>query len=477
ADLLNCGGCGSAGPQPQHLKVWCEAGACHLGDCEPGFFDCDLDPSSGCEQPMECKCTPGEVQPCYEGLLGTENVGACHGGTKTCAMDGMQWGSCEGQVLPAEEKCANGIDDDCNGGIDDIPDLDGDGWTVCDGDCCEQKFQCGSPELVNPGAFEFVGNQVDDDCDPNTPDDQPPPLCSTQVKFKSVTAEDVAKAIDLCQFVPKNPAPKDKKWGVVGAEFRLANGNAPGGQMSNMQNFQAAILQNYGTGGVVPKKGQTMAGISSGRMRDQNDPEYTNPNGGSSFGSSSQPPAAYLAAHGGQLPASFGCKGNCPAGNGANDSVNARIEIRVPTNAQSFSYKFKFFSAEYWTYACTQYNDFYLALLTSKAPNLPKDKNISFDGKGNPVSVNNGFFDVCVPKSCYTCPNGTVELQGTGMQVGNTGGATQWLITKAPIVPGETMVIELMVFDVSDGILDSLTILDDFAWSVTPSEVGTDPTG
>jgi hypothetical protein len=248
-----------------------------------------------------------------------------------------------------------------------------------------------------------------------------------------------------------------------------------------MQNFQAAVMTMYGNGSNVPQKGPTFAGISSGRMRDSNDTGYVAPNGGSDFGSDSSPPAGYLAQHGGALPASASCYGNCPAGSGANDSINVRAQIRVPTNAQSFSYKFRFFSSEFWTYSCTEFNDFYLALLTSAAPGIPADKNISFDSVNNPVSVNNGFFDVCQVRGCQTCPAGTGALSGTGMEnaasssfgTGATGGATNWLLTTAPVVPGETMTIEFTVFDVSDNILDSLTLLDAFEWSVTPSGVGT----
>ena len=153
--------------------------------------------------------------------------------------------------------------------------------------------------------------------------------------------------------------------------------------------------------------------------------------------------------------------------------MNVRLTIRVPTNALSFSYKFRFFSAEYWTWQCTAYNDFYLALLTTGAAGIPADKNISFDSLNNPVSVNNGFYDLCYTKTCNTCPLGTGALAGTGMEVGQTGGGTNWLTTTAPIVPGETMQIEFMIFDVSDHILDSLTLLDNFQWSLDPSGVGT----
>ncbi len=89
--------------------------------------------------------------------------------------------------------------------------------------------------------------------------------------------------------------------------------------------------------------------------------------------------------------------------------------------------------------------------------------------------MNNGFFEHCVPNGCYTCPDGTGALAGTGMQLGNTGGGTVWLTTTAPIVPGEIITLDLTIFDVSDNILDSLVLLDGFQWSIDPSDVGTEP--
>jgi hypothetical protein len=89
--------------------------------------------------------------------------------------------------------------------------------------------------------------------------------------------------------------------------------------------------------------------------------------------------------------------------------------------------------------------------------------------------VNNGFFQVCVPKGgiCGACPFGNSELALTGMQLNNTGGGTTWLTTDAPVLPGETITLDLMIFDVSDHLLDSLTLLDNFRWNVQTAVVGT----
>jgi hypothetical protein len=486
-DLDNCGQCDKACPQPPNVAASCEMGVCQLGSCDPGYNDCDGDPTNGCETMNACSCTPGETQSCYPGPPGTQNNAPCTGGTRTCNQTGTAWSLCSGFVLPSQELCANGIDEDCNGVVDDVPDLDGDGWTACNGDCCETTQDCSNPALVNPGAFEYVGNGVNDDCDAATSDTVAAPLCSSSALFTNVTPNAMAQAMDICQTTTANPPLPQKKWGLINASYRLANGNNPNAtQLNNMQSWQGAVLQNYGTGGVVPQVGSTMAGISTGRMRDANDPGFVAPNGGTSFSSGSQPPASYLAAHGNSLPASSGCSGTCLAGSGANDSINLRLQIRVPTNALSFAYQFRFFTSEYWTFSCSAFNDFFLALLTSAAPNLPADKNISFDALGNPLSVNNGFFDICQAKGCYNCPQGFGALTGTGMELDDpyagaglqrTGGGTVWLQTTAPVIPGETMILELMVFDVSDNILDSLVLLDAFNWSIMPSSVGTGPPG
>src|SRR6185503_15547793 len=90
-------------------------------------------------------------------------------------------------------------------------------------------------------------------------------------------------------------------------------------------------------------------------------------------------PPAYLAGNGDALPS----PANCPVCSGANctkvfDSVNLKARIRVPTNAKSFSYNFKFYSAEFPEFTCQQYNDFFVTLLTSSwTPNpntMPPEK-------------------------------------------------------------------------------------------------------
>jgi hypothetical protein len=60
------------------------------------------------------ECTAGDVVACYGGPSGTQDIGACRAGTKTCGSDGY-FGACTGEVVPATEDCTTAVDDDCDG--------------------------------------------------------------------------------------------------------------------------------------------------------------------------------------------------------------------------------------------------------------------------------------------------------------------------------------------------------------------------
>ena len=465
-DPLNCGSCDNA----------CGAlETCQSGDCSS-------------------ECSPGDTMDCYDGPLATLDRGPCVGGTRSC-LPNRQWSLCQGQVLPTEEVCGNGIDEDCSGTPDQDLDIDQDGFSTCDGDCCDDTSGCTRPELVNPGSFDAAGNDVDDDCDGLI--DNTVVACDTGLPSGSTDGNDYAKAMDLCTTATEASG----RWGVISATLSLASGT--GAPNVNGHSIRA----NFGPG-TLPQGGGGMALLSSGAAAavGQSNPAHVDFELSLDQMTSSAFPADWLAANGGILPNLAGCPPvNEPSM--AEDSQMLTLRIRVPTNAKSFSFTSNFFSAEFPEYVCSPYNDFYVALLDSTwagTPANPTDKNLAFYRQPStmqiyPVGVNLGFGDTglftqCVnggtgcafastPGTISTC-TGIDQLAGTGLESpspfdcdGNSvqGGATGWLQTSGNVVGGEIITLRLAIWDTSDHVLDSLVALDNFQWSVDVTDPGTIP--
>ncbi|MFO0677676.1 MAG: hypothetical protein U0169_14165 [Polyangiaceae bacterium] len=65
--------------------------------------------------------TGGATRECFPFASGKAGVGICKAGTETCTKRGEfgDWGSCSGAVGPGTEVCGDGLDNDCNGVVDD----------------------------------------------------------------------------------------------------------------------------------------------------------------------------------------------------------------------------------------------------------------------------------------------------------------------------------------------------------------------
>ena len=492
-DLNNCGGCGVPCKALPNANPLCTGGMCKLGTCKMGWNDCDKDPNNGCEYPGTCKCTPGATAPCYTGPDGTAGVGICKQGTQTCNQQGTGYGACVGEVLPNDiDICANNLDDNCNGVKDEDLDEDGDGYTVCKGDCCDSVGpNCLNPNLVNAGAFEVMGNMVDDDCDGVK--DNPVPSCDAALPSNSADPLQYAKAIDLCQFTTENAVGKDKKWGVISGTLTRADG-------AGAINASAkSIRTGFGTT-VLPQQNASLAVLSTGAAADLNDvnPAYVDFQTGWDNAANSAAPADWLAANGNVFPNAPGCP--AAAGNTANNSAMLKLRVRVPTNAKSFNVQMYFYSSEWPEWTCTAYNDMFVTLVNSAAAGNPTDKNIAIYTVNNtkyPVGVNlvkaaPGLFTQCkngtfgcsgVNGGTYNGCTGTGGLTGTGFDIveggcgtnNTTGGGTGWLKMSGNVKGGETFEIRFAIWDTSDGIYDSLVLLDDFVWSVQASQPGVQP--
>jgi hypothetical protein len=123
-DAENCGECGNACEAPRNAEPMCVAGECSF-ECFPGWSDINGDPSDGCE--VECT------------------------------------------FVSAEEVC-NGIDDNCNGSIDEGFDCPMNRETACTTTCGSIGtgicgLDCRYPTAANCHAPAETCNGVDDDCD------------------------------------------------------------------------------------------------------------------------------------------------------------------------------------------------------------------------------------------------------------------------------------------------------------------------
>jgi hypothetical protein len=344
----------------------------------------------------------------------------------------------------------------------DSTDHDGDGFSFTDGDCndCDPN--------TNPGAFDVPKDGIDEDCD-GVVDDEPTG-CDTTVTLDSTDAEQAAKAIDLCRTTTESAQGKQRTWGVISATFVAPDGtDSCGGSCVGNPNFQLGHGNLTAFGVNNPKGGKHMLGISSGTARQPTDPGYQDVSGFDKMYTTGSPPPYPK-----NTPACPGVITGQP-----HDGAALQVVIRVPTNAQSFTFNTNFFTFEFPDFICSTYNDSFVVMMTPKVASLP-DNNIAFDQMGNPISVNNSLLQVCDPQNAggknFACPSGSSTLMGTGFGVDTAidmqnHAATGWLQTTAPVtaaLKGKDVTLLFAVWDSGDGVLDSTALIDNFQWSTQP---------
>ena len=427
-----------------------------------------------------------------------QTSGGGQGGQSTPPEGEGEGGAPDGEE-PQGEAGSNGIPinpqgggtpENCSNTPADV-DSDEDGFTPDEGDLndCDPN--------VNPGALDVVNYKKDENgdlTDEPLPDDQqvdedgdgvatlpsdPPVTCDGGLGPKIGDPADAARAMGLCNFVEENPAdPKDRKWGVIEAKFSDIAGaflkSPPIAGAST--DLQLGILPDLGPA-TVPYEGESLFALSSGIARAPGQDGFQKGKLCSGHGTFSTKSSSY--------PPGFPKNGTCGESGTPNDAIALDLRIRVPTNAKSFKFNFRFFTCEYPTFVCGKFNDVFAVLMAPSplekgdpmADATNASANVAFEatesGKKNVIGVNNeSFLSACKPGTTdktktYTNCQGEEDLAGSGFE---GHGASGWLESQVPIPafpPGADRIISLRfaIWDSNDKIYDSSVVVDNFRWS------------
>ncbi len=214
-DPSHCGSCGyvcAAHAGTSSVVTGCANGVCQYA-CDTGATDLNGDVSvgdagDGCEYPCGVTNNGDEIcdgldndcdgltdeglggsalsESCYSGPNGTDGVGPCHAGTRTCSGGG--WTGCVGELIPTPELC-DGVDNDCDASTDEdgggaplsqscytgptgtsgvglciegTQTCSGGGWGVCAGEITPQADVCdGQDNDCDTTADEDFNTQTD----------------------------------------------------------------------------------------------------------------------------------------------------------------------------------------------------------------------------------------------------------------------------------------------------------------------------
>lgn len=393
---------------------------------------CEIGDSRSCLGPGDCKGTQSCVKnglafgPCACSSNTGGAAGAAGSGGASGGMGGTSTGG-TGAVAPCTPTGA---------------DADGDCYGQADGDCND------SDAKLNPGAFDYPGNSLDEDCS-GTPND----ASSCDSSITAVGDADPlngARALGLCQMTTQ----QEKKWGVIQAKWVMADGK------TGMNDKSHGLPPSFGTN-VLPREGARMLALSSGTAREPSDADYQ-PVSGADMGTNGLAPSGFPID-------SPSCNVITEKDKTTHDAAALEVSIRVPSNAKSLLVDFNYYTFEFPSYVCSKYNDFFVAL-QFPAPKNAQSGNVAFDGEGNPVSVNNAYLRACEPQSAggkkFDCPLGTTLLANTGF---DKSAATGWLTTQSPVTPRGIITLRFAIWDMGDHVLDSTVLVDNLRF--VPDEV------
>jgi Ca-activated chloride channel homolog len=145
------------------------------------------------------------------------------------------------------------------------------------------------------------------------------------------------------------------------------------------------------------------------------------------------------------------------------DLAQVQVTLTAPENAQSFSFDFRFFSAEYPDYIGSEFNDSFYAIIEAPSTNRGQATNIAFDANHAAIEINNNYF----ANPFHPCSE-----RNSGF---SRGGSTCWLRTSWPIQPSEQFTLTFSIHDEGDPNYSSTVLLDNLKFHSETAVGMTDP--
>ena len=280
--------------------------------------------------------------------------------------------------------------DDGGLNLDALPETDATG-TCSDGDCDKDGYTASTGDCndldgtINPEAYDFPGDSIDNDC--NGTADDPVANCTADTASKDPTQ--FVRSADMCQQKSKtkagsiyDPLVKAEWWTSKASGFL-------GASIDSGLNHSSAVGILGAFGSNAARNGANMFLLQSGPIL------ATDPRGSSAMdGDGNTVPDGCSA-----IPLNADdCKsltnGTAPIPGfptAVEDYSELRVTIKVPSNAQSMTFDFSFWSTEFNEYWHSPFNDAFFAIAkTSKF-----ETNVAKDSTGSAITVNSGFFQLC----------------------------------------------------------------------------------
>jgi hypothetical protein len=344
----------------------------------------------------------------------------------------------------------------------DDQDHDGDGYSWNDGDCND------CDPMANPGAYDVIGGQdggpgIDEDCN-GTIDDEPAD-CDDGIVIHDADGMNGAKAIGLCRVnVDENATGKAKTWGVLSAKYVKVDGT------DGMHVLSRGVLPAFGAANV--QQGMRMLALSSGTARAPGQTGWQSPEG-ASLGVKSEPPEGFPI-EAPACPGVLTGACNDPAALELRIRVPTNAHS-FKFNFNFYTYEFPEYICSIFNDYFVTLMDPAPPEAVQKNISFDTQKNPISVNNALLQACKAQMAPPANPTKQYDCSLGTDLLANTGFdETKKTGphAATGWLMTQAPVTPGSIITLRFAIWDSGDGSLDSTVLIDNFEWS---AEAATQP--